>query len=206
MSLQIPASLLLSAPLQISFASNLSGLDPHLDAKQKKQFQSLFEQAQSDPAKALSELTCFAKQHPHVPMTSNLISFCHLQLKDLASAEKVIEEAYERFPDYFFAKINYADLLLRRKQWKQVPEVFNGNLDLSSKQRTFHFSEVRGFMTTMGHYYNSAGMRKHALEAFRIAVQADPTHPSIFTLEKALFYNPLLRWIKIMLARICTFA
>ena len=51
-------------------------------------------------------------------------------------------------------------------------------------------------MTTLGHYYHEIGIRPKALEAFRIAVQADPTHPSVLALEKALFHNPLLRMLK----------
>ncbi|MBS0653507.1 MAG: hypothetical protein JSR39_08315 [Verrucomicrobia bacterium] len=198
-TLTIPPCSILSSPLEIYFGSDRSSLDKHFRQKERKTFQSLFEQVQSEPSAAKDKLIKFAQEHPQVPMVYNLLAFCHIQLKDIASADKAIEEAFLQFPDYLFAKINYADLLLRKKKWRQVPEVFDQTLDLSllyPDRKSFHFSEVRGFMTAIGYYYHERGKRKLALEAFRIAVQADPTHPSVLALEKALFYNPLLRFIK----------
>ena len=63
-------------------------------------------------------------------MVLNLLAYCYIQVKDLKAAEKVVEEAYTRFPDYLFAKINYADLLLRQKKWVHTL-VFGDVLDLS---------------------------------------------------------------------------
>jgi cytochrome c-type biogenesis protein CcmH/NrfG len=57
-------------------------------------------------------------------------------------------------------------------------------------------------MTMLGHYYHDIGKRKLALEAFRIAVQTDPSHPSVATLEKKLFYQPFFRIIKFFLRKI----
>lgn len=194
----IPSCSILSRPVEVSFASDCSGIDQHFSGKAKIAFQNLFEHVQKEPSGALEKLKAFAAEHPHAPMVLNLLAYCYIQVKDLKAAEKVVEEAYTRFPDYLFAKINYADLLLRQKKWSQVPRVFGDVLDLSQlfKRKKLHFSEVRGFMTTLGHYYHEIGIRPKALEAFRIAVQADPTHPSVLALEKTLFYNPLLRMLK----------
>lgn len=199
--LTIQPCLILSNPVHISYSSDRSNLDKHFNAKNVKKFSSLFELAQTEPSAALKAINSFAQEHPNAPMVYNLLAFCHIQLNDLVSSEKVIEETFLRFPDYLIAKINYADLLLRKKKWKQVPEAFNQTLDLSElypERDSFHFSEARGFMTAIGHYYHETGKRKQALEAFRIAVQADPTHPSVLMLEKTLFHNPLLRFLKQM--------
>lgn len=200
-TLTIPPCSILNHPLRIHFGQDSHWHGKYFKEKEKKTFQSLFELVHSDPAKAKDPLIAFVQKFPDVPMACNLLAFCHIQLKDLVSAEKVIEETFLRFPDYLIAKINYADLLLRKKKWEQVPEAFNQTLDLSElypERASFHFSEARGFMTAIGHYYHETGKRKHALEAFRIAVQADPTHPSVLTLEKTLFHNPLLRFLKQM--------
>ncbi len=197
--LVIPPCLILSNPLEIYFQQDRSDLDKYFKAKEKKIFHALFEQVQSEPAGAKDKLTVFAQANPQAPMVFNLLAFCYIQLKDFASAQVLIEDTFFRFPDYLIAKINYADLLLRKKKWHQVPDAFNQILDLSllyPNRKSFHFSEVRGFMIAISYYYHETGQRKLALEAFRIAVQADPTHSSVLALEKALFYNPLLRFIK----------
>ncbi len=203
-ALTIPPCSILSNPLTIHFGSDRSCLDKFFKAKEKKTFEALFELVQSEPKTAKDHLTAFAQAHPQAPMVSNLLAFCHLQLKDIASSDQVIKDAFFRCPNYLIAKINYADLLLRKKKWRQVPEVFNQTLDLSllyPERKSFHFSEVRGFMTAISYYYHESGQRQFALEAFRIAVQADPTHPSVLALEKTLFYNPLLRFMKSLLRK-----
>lgn len=204
-TLTIPPCSILKYPLCIHFGQDRSWNGKYFKEKEKKTFQSLFELVHSDPAKAKDPLIAFAQEFPDAPMVCILLAFCHIQLKDLVSAEKVIEEAFLRFPDYLIAKINYADLLLRKKKWEKVPELFKQTLDLSElypERSSFHFSEVRGFMTAIGRYYHETGKRKQALEAFRIAVQADPTHPSVLMLEKTLFHNPLLRFLKQMFRKL----
>lgn len=199
-TLTIPPCSILKHPLRIRFDQDRSWLSKYFPKKEQKTFETLFELTHSDPSKAKDQLIAFAQKFSNAPMIYNLLAFCHIQLKDITAADQTIEEAFQRFPDYLIAKINYADLLLRRKKWEQVPEAFDQILDLSDLHRSFspsfHFSEVRGFMTAISHYFHESGKRNLALEAFRIAVQADPTHPSVLTLEKTLFHNPLLRFIK----------
>lgn len=194
--LTIPACSILSRPIKISFEQDRSAITHHFSGKTATTFQNIFELAQHNPSDALEPLKTFAENHPGTPIVFNLLAYCHIQLKNLKETEAIIQTTYSQFPDYLFAKVNYADLLLRKKRSDEILQVFNGMLDLSlldPKRDTFHFSEVRGFMAVLGHYYHQTRCRSKALEAFRIAVQADPTHPSLQVLEKTLFHNPLLR-------------
>ncbi len=195
----IAPCLVLKNPLHISFEADLSPLKNHFSKEKRDVFLKLYEQARAEPSEALGPLKQFALENPKAPVVLNLLAYVYLQLKNLEEADKLIEDTYHQFPEYLFGKINYADLLMRQKNWAQVPAVFNNDLDLTTlfpERQAFHNSEVRGFMTATGFYHHEIGQREKALECFRIAVQSEPEHPSVLALEKKLFHNATTRILR----------
>lgn len=197
-SLTIPPSAFCSKGAEISFASDCSQLKNKLSKQELTHFLDLYEQAQDTPKAILPKLLELAAAHPDLPVVSNLLTYVYIRLRKVRKAHRLIEESYHNHPDYLIAKINYADLLLRRKKYTQVPPLFEGTFDLSQLypgRTSFHYSEFRGFMVAMGFYHYAIGAKEHALECYRLAVLADPHHSSVIALERKVFPQSLLQKI-----------
>ena len=165
--------------------------------KYKKTYLALLEEAQVSPKGCLEKALSLKNQVPASPEIDNLLTYLYIQHRKLPKAEKLIEEGYKNYPDYFFAKINYADQLLRKKQYLKVAEIFpSDELKDSSFQRTqYHVTEYRSFMVLMSRYYLALGQRSKALEFYQNAHLADPAHTTVMALEKALFKGAFFKKI-----------
>jgi tetratricopeptide (TPR) repeat protein len=155
----------------------------------KKTYLELLQEAQVSPKGCLERVLCLKKQVPASPEIDNLLTYLYIQHRKLAEAEKLIEEGYKNYPDYFFAKINYADQLLRKKKYPKVTEIFPSDelKDSSSKRTQYHVSEYRSFMVLKSRYYLAIGQRSKALEFYQNAHAADPADTTVMALEKVLF-------------------
>lgn len=162
----------------------------HLTSESPKWLSALYTLAQNDPNQALEQL-----EKLNNPESRNLKAYVFLKMKRLPEAEKVIEDNFIRYPNNLTVKINYADLCLRKKQWKEVSKIFP-SIDLGKlypNKTIFLVSEFRGFMIVMSYYHSK--LRKYALaeKFYLLAVKADPLHPSLTLLERKIFQ---FRWIK----------
>ena len=156
----------------------------YLDYTSPRWYAHLYELAQNHPHEALEHLDKL-----HHPESCNLKAYVLLKMKQLALAEKVIEENFIKYPANISVKINYADLCLRKKQWKVIRQIFP-SIDLSElypDQTTFCASEFRGFMVLMGFYHLKLRKYKLSEQFYTLAVKADPLHPSVAFLEKKVF-------------------
>ncbi len=191
-----------SFPQLIQIADCMVSLKPmpeflaeKLNPKDLKEYIYLLEQAQFYPHRHFDEILQFQKRHPDLPEAANLLAFVYIQKKEIQKAEDLICENYEKFPHYLFAKINYADQLLRKKMVDKIPEIFPGfNLKkLYPERKLFHYTEFRGFMVTLGFYHLALKNRKAAKSCLSNAKKVDPDHSSIKLLEKKLKMRFLLR-------------
>jgi len=179
--LAIPLPPALSKPFQLTYEP------PNPNSKQ---YAALYELAQDRPKEALKHL-----EQPNTPESANLKAFVLLQMKKLPEAERLIEENFIHYPDNFSAKINYADLCLRRKKWKEIPKIFHST-DLGKlypDKNILQASEFRGFMVLMSHYHSALRKYKLAEQFYILAVKADPLHPSVALLENKIFQFRLLK-------------
>ncbi|HSX04593.1 MAG TPA: hypothetical protein VLG76_07690 [Rhabdochlamydiaceae bacterium] len=184
---------------QVSLEPMPSDLSKKLSNAELKHYIALLEKAQFYPHRAFEEVKEFQSKHPDLPEAMNLLTFVTIQKKEIAKAEKMIQESYEKFPHYLFARINYADQCLRKKQLQKIPEIFSSfNLkDLYPEKRVFHYSEFRGFMVTLGFYHLTLKNRKEAKECLDHAKKADPDHSSVKLLEKKLRPNLFKRLLRL---------
>jgi tetratricopeptide (TPR) repeat protein len=155
----------------------------------KKTYLELLQEAQVSPKGCLEKVLCLKKQVPASPEIDNLLTYLYIQHRKLPEAEKLIEEGYKKYPDYFFAKINFADQLLRKKQYPKVAQIFPSDelKDSSSHRTQYHVTEYRSFMVLKSRYYLAVGQRSKALEFYQNAHLADPAHTTVMALEKVLF-------------------
>lgn len=183
-----------------------NALTQRLSSADLKTYVSLLEQAQFYPHRVFEQVKAFQETHLDLPEAANLLAYLYIKRKEIAKAEQLVQENYEKFPDYLFAKINYADQCLRKKQLHKIPEIFPSFhlKELYPEKKLFHFTEFRGFMVTLGLYYLGIKNKKMACLYLDYAKEADPDHSSVKLLEKKLEPNFVFRfWKKIKKLTMC---
>lgn len=169
-----------------------------LSQTERCEYDRLYQEALKAPKATLPSIQAFREKHPTLPEIENLLAVVYLYLRDIRQVETLIQESYQKFPDYLFARINYADQCLRKKKVEEVAKIFNHTLELSSlypEKTLFHVSEFRGFNVLMSLYHIALKDTEKATSYYLLAKEADPEHPSVTSLEKKLFRPPLLKRI-----------
>lgn len=171
---------------QITYEPLDLSLNKKLPLSEKHKYIDLLMRAQVTPKEVFSEVVELYSRNPDSPEIANLLTYLHLQRKEVDKAEHLIEETYRKNPDYLFAKINYGDQALRKKKPELLLELFPSFslCELYPKREIFHFTEFRGFMVLMSHYHLSLGKEKAAREFYFAAMEVDPAHLSVMALEK----------------------
>jgi len=183
-------------PHTVTWKQDLAHLKKSFSKKDLETFLSLYSLAETNPKKAKKEVEIFRNNHPDHPEVLNLLTYLNVRRKRIRQAERLIDENFQKNPDYLFARINYADLCLRRKKLQKIPELFNFKFNLRDfrpNKKMFHISEFRGFMVMMGHYHLLIQKREAAECYHYLAHRVDPQHPNTKVLQKKLYYKPLYK-------------
>lgn len=185
---------ILYEPVLITYhADSLQG---HLPPDALKKYLELYTLAHQDPAAAQTHVEQMQQLFPNIPAMANLLCYCLLKRKKFQEAEEQIQRTYLAYPDYLFAKINYADQCLRNHHPDKIPEIFKNQFSLSAicpGRSAFHYSEFRGFAVVMAHYFLTLKQEQKAETFYHLAMKVDPLHHSVRYLEKKLFH---LSWAK----------
>lgn len=131
----------------------------------KEKLEDLYPVAQRHPQQAIPELTELKRKYPRVPQIYNYLAVAYSYAGEKEKAEEITQENIRKNPNYLFARINQAQLLLAKKEYDKIPEVFENKYDLQMlypKRRKFHISEVANFMGIMGLYFFRTNQRDMA--------------------------------------------
>ena len=107
----------------------------------------------------------------------------------LLKAKQIALENYRRHPEYLFAKLIYAQLLLESGATEEFAEVFENKFDLSllyPNRKVFHISEFVSFSGVIGLYYCEIGKLDSAEVIDKLLKKIVPNHPVTKTLEEKL--------------------
>jgi tetratricopeptide (TPR) repeat protein len=163
----------------------------------KAAIERLHDVAQRRPRQAIPELRALITQHPHVPQLYNYLSVAHARAGQRKEAEAVVQENYQRNPEYLFARLNYAEVCLARKDYAQVADIFAHTFDLHvlyPQRKRFHLSEVANFLGVAGLYFLAIGQRELAELQDTLLQQIAPDFPLTTRLHKKLFPGLLRRF------------
>jgi tetratricopeptide (TPR) repeat protein len=141
------------------------------------------------PAEAVRRLEPLLQQWPGVPQLGNLLNVCYSQLGRTADADRLTEEQFIRFPDYLFAKVNYAWSLLGRGLHDGMLAALGGDFNLRRMypHRTqFHVGEVAALYGLVGHYLVDVGDLDRAEQTLDLLLDIDPESPITAQLEDRL--------------------
>lgn len=131
----------------------------------KEKLENLYLVAQRHPEQAIPELIELQKKYPRVPQIYNYLAVAYSHAGEKDKAEQITQENIRKNPNYLFARINQAQLLLAKKEYDKIPDVFEQKYDLQMlypKRRKFHISEVANFMGIMGLYFSRTNQRDMA--------------------------------------------
>lgn len=183
--------------------------EPILDRKYKRlpghvkdAIERLHYDSQRKPEEAIPELCELIKKYPKVPMLYNYLSVAYSGIGDVETAEETTKINIERNPDYLFARLNYAEFFLRRKEYEKVAEIFDHKFDLQMlypRRKRFHISEVANFMGFVGVYFYEIGEREAAEKYHEILQEIAPKYPMSKRLKRRLYPGIIVRLLNRLL-------
>jgi tetratricopeptide (TPR) repeat protein len=158
----------------------------------------------SRPREALAEVRVLIEQYPDIAQLYNyLYAACH-NMGEHAEAARVREETVQRFPDYLFGRIAWAEDCLSRGETARIAEIFEHKLDLRllyPDRVRFHLSEVLGFQSILARYFHAQGKQELAQKSYDLMCEIDPKHPSTRLVRSTLHPSRLGRWLREKLLR-----
>lgn len=192
--------------ITLTTKQDLSSLRKALTEKELNHFMTLYELSEQSPKKALPKVLEFSKDFPDVPEVLNLLTFLYIARRKIGKADHLIEKNFQKNPYYFIARLNYADLCLRRKEYQKFIELFNHktNLpDLFPNKKMFHLSEFRSFMVLMSEYFFEMGSSSLSECYIYLATRIFPDHPSVNRLKKKFYYVPFRKRLILKIKERC---
>ncbi|MCP4360191.1 MAG: hypothetical protein GY796_19460 [Chloroflexi bacterium] len=162
----------------------------------KDTIERLHYDSQRKPREAIPKLHKLIKKYPKVPMLYNYLSIAYSRIGDVEKVEKTAKKNIERNPDYLFARLNYAEIFLRRKKYEKIAEIFDHKFDLEMlypKRKRFHISEVANFMGFIGVYFYEIGERETAEMYNEILQEIAPEYPMSKRLKIKLYPGIIVR-------------
>jgi tetratricopeptide (TPR) repeat protein len=160
-----------------------------LPARVKEAIERLHRESEIRPRNAIPELQQLIERYPQVPQFYNYLTMAYSRIGALDKAEAVTRASMRANPDYLFARLNYAEFCLNRKDYAKIPEIFDHKFDLKllyPKRNRFHITEVANFMGLIGLYFLAIDERGLA-EKYNAALQEMAPHfPMAQKLRRAL--------------------
>ncbi len=159
--------------------------DPDFFLKRDKVTRALadfMEQLYTDVTKGKDSVVKKLKQaivdYPHMPHFWNYLYMFYTIKKDGAQAKYANDQALERFPDYFFARIVRAFEYLEEGKPEKVAEWLGTGFNLSGwypDREVFHMEEELGMQRLAVYYFTDIGDFDTAAERLEIMKEIDPT-------------------------------
>jgi tetratricopeptide (TPR) repeat protein len=109
-----------------------------------------------NPKKTAKEIEKIDIEYRNHPLFINYLITCYKILKKYTKVKQLAKTSYVRNKDYLFAKINYAEECLLKKDYKEFENIFENKFSLSKiypDRVLFHISEVKPFLYLMGRYH-----------------------------------------------------
>jgi hypothetical protein len=170
---------------------------PFVDPELKKmppviseQLDQLFKIINQEPQEVIPGLTDLVDKYPGVPVLSNLLYAAYSMADEKEKAEQIAYESFINYPDYIFAKINYAQICLLKGDLDKIPQIFQNKFDLKSlypKRSKFHISEFVSLSGVISIYFYESGQVKTAREIYKSLKEVAPDHEMTKEIRKRIY-------------------
>ncbi|SDL76755.1 Tetratricopeptide repeat-containing protein [Catalinimonas alkaloidigena] len=129
---------------------NDEGYEAVLEQVDYHTLERLHQHATQDPKQAIGEARRLMEAHPDVPQLHDYLAIALTHDEQFEAARRVYREAYERFPDYLNARLNYGRCLAQEEKLSELPDILGPAFSLPAlapNRERFHISEVIHFHT-----------------------------------------------------------
>lgn len=170
--------------------------DPPIAESEREE---LYFQAAEDPQRAIPRLRELVEKYPDAGTLMNWLCMAYVRVDRDAEAEALAEENLRRHPDYLFARLNWAQMLLRNGRAEEVPAVFGGKFDLREMyphRDVFHETEVLSFLGVLAEYFLAVGALKAASDCVHKLTVAVPDAPDLEPLAARVAAAVMVRLLK----------
>lgn len=140
-----------------------------------------------------------AREFPQVPKVYNYLATAYSNAGLYAKAEECAEEAYSRFPNYLFAMVNYAHVLLRRRHIRRVEEILHNRFSIHlwiTDRKLYHVSEYVAFNGLVARYFSAIGEDETAERYYKMLLDVAPDHPGTKEVDRIIHPTPLGSFLK----------
>jgi hypothetical protein len=168
----------------LSYRVTPEGLDfiepanvPFVNATSEDERHELFDLLLDEPMSAIPRLTELMEKHPGTPMLFNWIAAAHTKAGLLEEADRVNELNFQQNPEYLFARTEYAQACLERKQPEKAAEAMDHKFDLKllyPDRDLFHTTEFTAVSSVAILYYLQVGKRDQAEKLLEVMEQLAP--------------------------------
>lgn len=176
------------AEIEVTFdqlEQNVATLPPEIHERRVELYEGIHERPE-DMIPILKELIT---RYPKVPQLYNWLAAAYGIAGKLDLNKQTVLQSYQQNPDYLFARIMYAELLLMQGDAEAVPAVFGGNLDLVGlypDRRRFHITEFLSFFTVLALYLKARGKPESAQYVYGAMRGLSPEHGLVEQVRRQL--------------------
>lgn len=128
------------------------------------------------------EILSMIEENPDNPVLYNYLHSTYRFAGKRDRAAEILREVEERFPDYFFGKIQRAVQLIEKNRFDGIPEVFDNHFtlpDLFPGREAFHLHEFTSFHTIIGKYYLAKNDLLNSFTYYMVLREMDIPHEMI---------------------------
>ncbi|MCK5719342.1 MAG: hypothetical protein KAH84_05245 [Thiomargarita sp.] len=161
-----------------------------LPASIRKELEQLYNLTRTSPKRVITHLTELIEKYPKVPVFNNYLTMAYQAIGQEEKVEILIEEAYHKYPDYLFAKTNYAIQCLKKQTFDEIPIIFNKKYKLKQiypNREVFHVTEFVSFTAVIALYHIAIRDYDIAEENYELLRQLQPYHYLTRTVRRQLY-------------------
>jgi|GEM_PF-1738896 len=174
--------------------------NPPIPAELRPMMEPLHMKVMASPKDAIPDIKDALLRFPDVPQLNNFLVAALCSIGRLEDARIIIEHNIEQHPDYLFAKINYADILVRENRLNECEALFDSKFDLKllyPDRDIFHVSEALGFYDVTSLYFIKRGQLQSAKVTMDILEAIDPEYPHLISLKGLLRLEQLAEILRV---------
>ena len=138
-----------------------TGYDTFKEAGEEALYAELKELIDEEEFKpAMKLLKEAVAKYPGNPMFYNLLQKGYVFTGQFDKSDSLTAQMYEKFPDYIFAMVPYANMLIDQNKLGQAMGAFNGKADLDElfpEQKQFNRHEAAIYYAVMCRYFVAVG-------------------------------------------------
>jgi hypothetical protein len=138
------------------------------------------------------------ERFPDGRLLLNWLAAARATAGDNEGARRLILRTYQLYPEYLFARVNYANLLLDEHKAEEADHVMEHRWDLGAmypRRQAFHETEFLAFTRVAFRYFLVAGESEAARSLYDVMTKWDPDHPLTALMRKVLDGGALVHFM-----------